>query len=116
MRSFSNLTFYSVPELPAQVWSASSRTRIELNLFAGQLYFDSREEYEGVCTLLALSPAHPDATCVEVDGSPFTMSKISVLKDLIAFRRKGMVCDKTQLGQVLNVRPLSEKELPRVSS
>ncbi|KAI0290846.1 hypothetical protein B0F90DRAFT_1929161 [Multifurca ochricompacta] len=127
MRSFSNLTFYSVPESPAQVWSAPLHTRIELNLFAGQLYFDSREEYERVCTLLALSLAHPDARCVEVDGfvppehrtkgsSPFATSKIPVLKDLIALRRKGMGYDKTQLGQILNVRPLSEKELPRVSS
>jgi hypothetical protein len=61
MRSFSDLTFYTIPDSPAEPWSAPAHVRMELNLFAGQLYFDSREEYERVCGMLALSMAHPGA-------------------------------------------------------
>jgi hypothetical protein len=61
MCSFSGLTFYSIPDSPTQTWLAPAHVRIELNLFAGQLYFDSGEEYAKVCVILALSKAHPSA-------------------------------------------------------
>jgi hypothetical protein len=122
MRSFSDLNFYSIPELPVQEWSAPPHVRTELNIFAGQLYFDSREEYERLCELLALTMAHPGAEYNEVDGfvppkyrtggvSPFDTSKIQQLKELLGLRRKGMGYDKTHVGQVLNTRPLSEKAM-----
>jgi len=41
MRSFSDLTFYTVPDQPdpqTRQWSAPAHVRMELNLFAGQLY------------------------------------------------------------------------------
>jgi hypothetical protein len=70
MRSFSDLTFHTIPDSgsPAEPWSAPTHIRTELNLFAGQLYFDSREEYERVCVLLALTMAHPGAEYCEIDG------------------------------------------------
>ena len=119
MRSFSDLTFYSIPESPTQRWSAPLHVRTELNTFAGQLYFDSREEYRRVRALLDLIMAHPGAKSSEADDfvppeyrtggvSPFKKSKIQELKELIELRRKGMGYDKTHLGQVLNARPLSE--------
>jgi hypothetical protein len=94
---------------------------MELNLFAGQLYFDSREEYERVCVMLALSMAHSGAEC-EIDGfvspprrtggnSPFAKSKITISKTLVSLRRKGMLYSRTHLGQILNANPLSEKTL-----
>ena len=128
MRSFSDLTFYSIPaDSPGERWSAPAHVRTELNLFAGQLYFDSREEYERVCVLLALSIAHPGAKYNNVDGfvppayrtggeSPFTESKISILKMLIGLRRKGMGYQRTHLGQILNTNPLSEETLSLLSS
>jgi hypothetical protein len=127
MRSFSDLNFYSIPELPVQEWSAPPHVRTELNIFAGQLYFDSREEYERLCELLALTMAHPGAKYNEVDGfvppkdrtggvSPFGTSKIQQLKKLIGLRRKGMGYDKTHVGQVLNARPLSKKAMLDLSS
>jgi hypothetical protein len=96
--------------------------RIELNLFAGQLYFDSEEEYWSVCSLLALWMAHPKAEYSEVDGfvppryrtgrvSPFTRSRIPILKKLVELRRKGMGYHLTHLGHVLNGKPLSEETL-----
>jgi hypothetical protein len=122
MRSFSDLTFYTIPDSQTQPWSAPPHVRMTLNLFAGQLYFDSREEYESVCALLALSMAHPGAEYSEVDGfvppehrtgrsSPLTRSRIPVLKRLVGLRRKGKGYHLTHLGQVLNGKPLSEEAL-----
>ncbi|KAI9453949.1 hypothetical protein BJY52DRAFT_1427406 [Lactarius psammicola] len=120
MRSFSDLTFYSIPESPAREWTAPEHLRIELNLFAGQLYFDSKEQYQRVCVLLALHMAHPGAKHVEVDGfvpsayrtgerSPFSVSVISMFKKLTELRRKGMGFGGTDLGRVLDARPLSSE-------
>ncbi|KAH9048936.1 hypothetical protein EDB84DRAFT_1261517 [Lactarius hengduanensis] len=120
MRSFSDLTFYSIPESPAEEWTAAVHLRTELNLFAGQLYFDSEEEYWRVCVLLALHMAHPGAEGIEVDGfvppahrtgqsSPLTTSAIATLKILTGLRTKGMGFGGTDLGRVLDARPLSSE-------
>ncbi|KAH9062248.1 hypothetical protein EDB87DRAFT_329798 [Lactarius vividus] len=120
MRSFSDLTFYSIPESPAKEWTAAAHLRTELNLFAGQLYFDNEEEYWRVCVLLALHMAHPGAEGMEVDGfvppayrtdqsSPLTTSAIAMLKRLTGLRTKGMGFGGTDLGRVLDARPLTSK-------
>jgi hypothetical protein len=121
MRSFSDLTFYSIPGLAAETWTtpwtAPAHVRSLLNLFAGQLYFDSREEYERACVLLGIHMAHPEAEQIEVDGfvlpahrtgkaSPFSTSPIATFKQLTRLRRKGMGYGGTDLGRVLNGRPL----------
>ena len=122
MRSFSDLTFHSIPDLQGETRSAPAHVRIELNLFAGQLYFDSREEYESVCVLLALAKAHPGATYNQVDGfvppeyrtgrhSPLTRSRVHILKTLIGLRRKGIGYYRTHMGQVLNASSLTEETL-----
>ncbi|KAH9013669.1 hypothetical protein EDB84DRAFT_1671224 [Lactarius hengduanensis] len=118
MRSFSDLTFHTIPEWPVTGWTPPAHTRTVLNLFAGQLYFDSKEEYERVCVLFALHMAHPGAEQIEVDGfvrpayrtgerSPFSVSMIATFKRLTGLRRKGMGYDMTHLGRVLDARPLS---------
>ena len=125
MRSFSDLTFHTIPDSPGAPWSAPAHVRMELNLFAGQLYFDYGEEYEKVCVMLALKMAHPRAEC-EVDGfvlpkhrtgenSPFAQSKITILKTLISLRRKGMGYSRTHLGQILNAHPLSDETIQRLN-
>jgi hypothetical protein len=129
MHSFSDLTFHTIPdpESSAERWSAPAHIRTELNLFAGQLYLDCREEYERVCLLFALSMAHPGAKYCEVDGfvppshrtegnSPFKISKIAILKTLVALRRKGMGYNRTHLGQILNANPLSEETLQQMDN
>jgi hypothetical protein len=127
MRSFSDLTFYSIPDSPAETWTTPAHARIALNLFSGQLFFDSKEQYEDVCILLALSRAHPGAEYNEIDGfvppayrtgrpSPFAESKIYVLKTLIGLRRKGMGFSRTHVGRILNAVPLSEETLSTMSS
>ncbi len=126
MRSFSNLTFHTIPDALSKPWSSPAHIRTELNLFAVQLYFDSREEYERLCQLLALTMAHPGAEYCEVDGfvppayrtgrsSPLTKSKVVILKRLIGLRRKGMGYSRTHLGQILNANPLSEETLSVIS-
>jgi hypothetical protein len=122
MRSFSDLTSYTIPSSPATPWSAPAHTRTLLNLFSGQLYFDSTNEYERICVLLALSMAHPGATYIDRDGfvppnhrtgkdSPFTRSMIPIMKKLIGLRLKGMDYSRTHLGQILKGQPLSEEAL-----
>jgi hypothetical protein len=121
MRSFSDLTFYTIPESPTIAWTCPAYIRTELNLFAGQLYFDSKEEYDSACVLFALSMAHPDAKEIEVDGfvlppyrtgksSPLSVSMIATFKRLISLRRKGMGYDQTQVGRVLDARPLKDSD------
>ena len=128
MRSFSDLTFHTIPDSPgSEPWTLPPHMRTELNLFAGQLYFDSREDYERACALLALSMAHPGAGSCEIDGfvqpahrtgtdSPLMTSKVAILKTLIGLRRKGMGYSRTHLGQILNANPLSEETLSVISS
>jgi len=122
MRSFSDLTFHSIPNSLAEPWSAPAHVRTELNLFAGQLFFDNKAEYERVCVLLGLSRAHPGAEKVELDGfvlpayrtgksSPFAKSRIPILKKLIELRQKGKGYHRTHLGQILSGKPLSEEAL-----
>ena len=122
MRSFSDLTFHSIPNSLAESWSAPTHIRTELNLFAGQLFFDNKAEYERVCVLLALSKAHPGAERVELDGfvlpayrtgksSPFSKSRIPTLKKLIELRQKGKEYHRTHMGQILSGKPLSEETL-----
>ena len=121
MRSFSDLTFYTIPESPTIAWTCPAHIRTALNLFAGQLYFDSKEEYDSVCVLFALSMAHPDAKEIEVDGfvlppyrtgksSPLSVSVIATFKRLISLRRKRMGYDQTPVGRVLDARPLKDSD------
>jgi hypothetical protein len=122
MRSFSDLDFYTISDSTAEPWSTPAHVITELNLFAGQLYFDNKSEYDRVCALLALSMAHPEAKQVEMDGfvlpayrtgknSPFAKSQIPVLKKLIHLRRKGMDYHRTHMGQILNGKPLSDEAM-----
>ena len=120
MRSFSDLTFYSIPESPAEKWTVAAHLRTELDLFAGQLYFDSEKQYRQLCVLLALHMAHPGAMRIEVDGfvppayrtgpsSPLSTSAIATLKRLAGLRTKGMGFGGTDLGRVLDARPLNSE-------
>ena len=122
MRSFSDLTFNTVSESPTK-WTAAPHLRTELDLFAGQLYFDSEQEYRRMCELLAMHMAHPGANRIEVDGfvprayrtgpvyrgSPLDASAIAMFKRLTALRRKGMGFGGTDLGRLLDARPLSSE-------
>ncbi|PSN72933.1 hypothetical protein BS50DRAFT_616434 [Corynespora cassiicola Philippines] len=84
----------------------------QLNLFAGQLYFRSMEEYVQLCQFLGLaSDAAKDGEVVSADGfiNPpvgawgLKKSPVRFLREvLVKVRREGEGADKTHLGRMLN--------------
>jgi hypothetical protein len=53
MRSFSDLTFFTLPPLPTGSWSTPTPLiQSEINLWAGQLYFDDYQMYKVASSLL----------------------------------------------------------------
>jgi hypothetical protein len=93
---------------------------IQLNLFAGQVYFSSYDEYIEVCSYLGLaSSAAMIDQVVEVDGfvvPPIGLwalekSPVKFLKDILTrVRREGQGMDKTHVGKVLDGNLLEERD------
>ena len=101
---------------------------ILLNLFAGQLYLRSYEEYISVCRFLGLGFRPPDEqTQVASDGfissksrpafdaimernCPFTISPVGFLRILMTLRRKGQSFQRSHLGRILHGGLLAREE------
>ncbi|RDL36009.1 uncharacterized protein BP5553_06621 [Venustampulla echinocandica] len=67
-RPLDDLELYSVPPLPKH-WCLPSHLPLQLNLFSGQLYFRSFEEYMRACDFLRLAwHGSEDGVTVEADG------------------------------------------------
>lgn len=131
MSSLSNLRFYEISGVPSpSPLCPSPIVQLQLNIWAGQLYLDSYEEYELLCAFLGICagtmPANVGEIDIESDGflssearvvmatfnpayniCKFTSSPIGMIKDLIGYRRKGMDYIRTHLGQVLHARALT---------
>ena len=73
-----------------------SSLKRELNLFAGQLYFNEHEDYVGLCHEMASTPATP------VDKYLF------FIKSWIAIRRKGQNFLQTHVGQMVSGRSIKQ--------
>lgn len=135
MRSFSRLDFYSIP--PRSMFPPSSvplPIQLQFDLFAGQLYLSSHQEYVTLCAFLGLYTPVTDQDKqiniqVESDGfvqrdhrlkieqfhpdyamCKLTTSPIPMLKEVIARRRKGMSYLRTHLGHILHARSLGESD------
>ncbi|CAE6369586.1 unnamed protein product [Rhizoctonia solani] len=134
MRSFSDLQFYSIPaslgrfEHPRPL----SVPQLQLDLFAGQLYFSSYQDYAFLCASLGLFFSAKDASRgIEIgsDGfvkpehryrlvsrhpayldCKFKSTPIPALKDLIGRRRKGMKYLLTHIGRVLHARSMTPED------
>jgi hypothetical protein len=124
LRSFMISHHNSVPDIPSDVIN-------ELNLFAGQLYFASREIYEETCEMLGLYLRDPpanlsdavDATRFVRDPSArnvlglqraqFTENPVAFLRTLTGLRRKGQGFLPTHLGKVLHSRDVPDSEFKR---
>ncbi|OKL58449.1 hypothetical protein UA08_06149 [Talaromyces atroroseus] len=88
--------------------------RIQLNLFAGQLYISSYDEYRQMCDFLGvLSTKTPSGYVVAADGfvmamdkpstTSFTKSPLKCLRTLISQMRKdGQEIGKTHVGKILD--------------
>lgn len=117
-RTMEDLSFCAVPALP-QSWKIPSVVP-QLNLFAGQLYIRSYEEYESICACLGLCSRPPDDKMeVACDGfiSPasrlrsnsaliracsFNNSPVAFLRTVMALRRKGQSIGMSHMGKILS--------------
>ena len=92
----------------------------QLNLFAGQVYLNSYEEYLGLCSFLGLaSESCPEGIVVAPDGfvdprhrllhdplmkatCPFSRSPVAFVRSLITMRRKEQSFTASHVGRILN--------------
>lgn len=124
--SYEALDFCPVPCLP-HLWQPNTPLIDQLNIFAGQLYFQDYKAYERVCGFLGLylDENSSKRVIIHSDGfvdkpdrqglgmkyeSPFVKSPVSFLKGLIGFRRKGQSYITTHMGHVLHGRLLTEAD------
>ncbi|KAG8739715.1 hypothetical protein FRC10_005234 [Ceratobasidium sp. 414] len=138
MESFSDMRFYTVPPLPdSNFVPLDPMSRVQLDLFAGQLYLESYSQYCSLCAFLGIyldnNADHVQGEAnvqgevnVQSDGfvavadrqrlsnyraeylqCGFSSSPIGGLKDFVAYRRKGMDYLRTHVGQILHGRHLT---------
>ena len=125
VRTLEDLSFCAVPAVPKS-WPIPAIVK-QLNLFAGQLYIRTYEEYESLCGFLGLCSQPPnDQMEVACDGfitplnrsqsnvitgptCPFMNSPVAFLKKFIALRRKGQNFSASHFGRILNGELISRE-------
>jgi hypothetical protein len=136
MVSFSDLQFHTVASSPTLIRDAPALPiQLQLNIFAGQLYLRDHTEYRLTCAFLGIYTSSDDGESdgddirVQSDGfvkpedrqglvsrvpeyaeCGFSSSPVSMLKDLIGRRRKGMEYLRTHMGQILHARQLAPSD------
>jgi len=124
-RSLDRLDFYTVPHQPAPP-TIHPRLVAQLNLFAGQLYFNNYEDFKYMCSYVGLAvEVVPHGWEVAADGfilsddqgkvggagSRLTRSPVKFLQTLIGtIRRDGEGISKTQMGALLEGRLLQKED------
>jgi hypothetical protein len=118
------LKLYSVPTSGVD-WKLPPYLRLQLNLFAGQLYFRSFDDYKQTCEILSLAWQPPEeGSTVAADGfvvqgikcpnSKFKRSPVKCLKVLLAtIRRDCQDIGKTHWGRVLGGEILEKTDFTR---
>lgn len=104
-----SLDLYTVPEkFSPQI---PSDLIIELNLFAGQLYFETFKEYTNVCHFLQMNNNRQEKEAVVwVDGC-FPKCPIKFFKVLLTNARRNCEnIDKTHMGHLLDSKILSPQD------
>ncbi|KAI1175689.1 hypothetical protein F4777DRAFT_549550 [Nemania sp. FL0916] len=120
-RSFDRLDFYSIPDRPVQL-KISRALLVQLNLFAGQLYFTEFEDYQETCRFLGLADDVPkEGEVVATDGyilrdvngeSKFDKSPVKFLQILTStIRRNGQHISKTHVGSLLDGKLLQKSDI-----
>jgi hypothetical protein len=119
VRSFEDLSFCPVSTI-SPIPSLSPSTTLQLNLFAGQLYFRTFEEYEFFCAFLGLCSSLP-ATGYQVasDGflgsiSRFTISPVPFVRSVMMMRRKGQRIGVSHVGRILNGELILKGDFERI--
>lgn len=119
MRRLDDLEYCSIPSRGPLDPLPELNMQIQLNLFAGQLYFRDREEYVAVSRFLGLATRVPNDG-IEITRDGFVAPKdrkqydtetarvctmdespVHMLRTLVALRRKGQMFDKTHVGLLL---------------
>ncbi|KAI0188207.1 hypothetical protein EV127DRAFT_513230 [Xylaria flabelliformis] len=121
--SFDQLDFFTIPARHLRLEVPRSLL-VELNLFAGQLYFETYEDYLDTCTFLGLAADVPrKGDVVAVDGyilrdgngkSKFNESPVKFLQVLTSkIRRNGQSISKTHVGGMLEGKLLRRSDIKR---
>lgn len=130
IKPLDELILYTVPSTPKnQARNALPlRLAVQLNLFAGQLFFKSFEEYKELCNMLRIcwkeaeegdtvdadgfiGRASSRAGMLAIKGSSFRTSPVEFLRAFLSKSRKDcQSIGKTQLGRVLDGALLRSQE------
>jgi len=123
--SIEHLKGYTVPAVAAD-WEPPPELVMQLNLFAGQLYLRSYNEYKRVCGYLGLAYAEneDEETAVPPDGfvgkrrypqCSFDSSPVAFLAKVYHEIRGDCVggAEKTHMGKILAGEILTERDFPR---
>ncbi|KAM3514412.1 hypothetical protein MY11210_001966 [Beauveria gryllotalpidicola] len=121
MQPLDLLRLYTVPDTAHKDWEPSRHLRLQLNLFAGQLYFGSYQDYADTCDMLSLAwrPLSADEghVKVETDGfvvggnARFAKSPVQSIKVLLStLRRDCRDIRKTHWGRILDGEFLTEAD------
>lgn len=117
------LKLNTIPKLPTSRYRIPQQFITALNLFAGQLFFSSFDEYIRVCDYLDLSwNINQTADCDGFKRTPhsqlnsnqckFDKSPIRFLRQLMEnIRRHGSDISKTHMGRLLNREKLSSTDI-----
>ncbi|KAK7755219.1 hypothetical protein SLS62_002724 [Diatrype stigma] len=116
-----DLRLCATPALPAHWMPPPTSLILQLNLFAGQLYFEDMKEYKEVCAFLGLSCVPNDgAFAVGADGfvgkgamypnCRFTQSPTEFLRMIMESRRNCQDISKTHVGRMLAGEVLTERD------
>lgn len=126
VRTLEDLSFCAIPAAPEGV--PNCPVILQLNIFAGQLYLRSYDEYLAVCRLLGLCfGPPPEQIQVACDGfispicrpefdelmaeqCPFKISPIEFLRMVIAMRRKGQNSQRSHIGRILQGELLAREQ------
>ena len=126
VRTLEDLSFCAIPALPN--YGPNPPFTMLLNLFAGQLYLKSHEDYLSVCRFLGLAfrPPHKQIE-VACDGfispasrlafdavmereCPFRTSPVGFFRIVMAIRRKEQSFQKSHLGRILQADLLARED------
>lgn len=126
LSSLDKLDLYNVPPIPVPTaMQVPEILRIQLNLFAGQLYLESYSDYQEICDFLGVASVKTtDDLTVAADGfiingnqgskKTFSQSPLKFLAVLMSQMRKDCQnIDKTHLGQILSGRLLSPSDFEK---
>ena len=117
LRSLEDLNAYTVPAV-SENWTAPSELVMQLNLFAGQLYIKTYQDYVDLCGYLGLSCRENEGDEeIAADGflgarseCRFQSSPVAFLKAAYNIRRDHVDIGKTHMGRILAGEILSEKD------